>query len=108
MYSIKGRNYVPNANSQKHENLFIQSSLRIVIVISQLNTRHDLSNPKHHIMNTKNVFSMHIYDSVCSCLYRCNGKHFQTELILSRQHPALAPPGEGELEAEGTLALHIL
>ena len=59
----------PTHKNKKTKNLFIQSSLRIVIVISQLNTRQDLSNPKHHIMNTKNVFSMQtiiLYVLVCT------------------------------------------
>ena len=63
--------------SEKSKNLFIQSSPRIVTLTSQLNSRHDLNNPKHHIMNKKNVFNMHIYDSIYSCLFRCNGKNFQ-------------------------------
>lgn len=67
--------------------------------ISQLNIRYDLSDPKHHIMNKKNVFSRPIYDSVCSCLFWSSGKHLQAKTVLLRQHPAFAPPGAGEWDA---------
>lgn len=90
MYNVEDSNYVSKANSQKQKQTKTQKTCshkvlhELWFVISQLNTRHDLSNHKHHIMNNKNVFSTHIYDSICSCLFRWNGKHFQTEIILLR------------------------
>lgn len=75
-------------------------------VISQLNTRCDLSDPKHLICIRK--CSQHTHLWFCFCLSRCNGKHFRTQMILLRQRPAFAPSEESERKAEDILPLHML